>query len=121
MGQPVRILDLARQMIRLAGLTPEVDIPITFTGLRPGEKLYEELLHDGEAPQATNLSGVNLAAPRVIDYELLSAQVEKLAAAATARDTDQTLALIRHLVPEMQDSPPNPADLRVKKTIAQAD
>ncbi len=105
MGKPVRILDLARQMIRLAGLTPEVDVPIAFTGLRPGEKLYEELLHDGEAPQPTHLAGVNLAAPRVIDHELLSAQVEKLANAATARDTEQTLALIRHLVPEMQASP----------------
>jgi O-antigen biosynthesis protein WbqV len=104
MGQPVRILDLARQMIRLAGLTPDVDIPIIFTGLRPGEKLYEELLHDGETPQATNLGGVHLAAPRVIDYELLRAQVDKLAAAATARDTPETLALIRHLVPEMQNS-----------------
>lgn len=105
MGQPVRILDLARQMIRLAGLTPEVDIPIVFTGLRPGEKLYEELLHDSEAPQPTLLAGVNLAAPRIIDHELLSAQVEKLARAATARDTAQTLAVIRHLVPEMLTGP----------------
>ncbi|MDE0941669.1 MAG: nucleoside-diphosphate sugar epimerase/dehydratase [Alphaproteobacteria bacterium] len=124
MGEPVRILDLARQMIRLAGLTPEVDINITFTGLRPGEKLYEELLHDGEAPQLTNLSGVNLAAPRVIDHELLSAQVEKLAIAATARDTDQTLAMIRHLVPEMQNSPanaPNTSDRTTQIAARQAD
>ncbi|MFP6771237.1 MAG: nucleoside-diphosphate sugar epimerase/dehydratase [Alphaproteobacteria bacterium] len=110
MGQPVRILDLARQMIRLAGLTPEVDIPIIFTGLRPGEKLYEELLHDGEAPEPTPIAGVNLAAPRLIDHEMLSAQVDKLAAAAAARDTERTLALIRHLVPEMLDGPaPTPA------------
>jgi O-antigen biosynthesis protein WbqV len=111
MGQPVRILDLARQMIRLAGLTPEVDIPITYTGLRPGEKLYEELLHDGETPRPTPIAGVNLAAPRVIDHDLLSAQVEQLAAAAAARDTERTLALIRHLVPEMLDGPaPTPAE-----------
>ena len=105
MGQPVRILDLARQMIRLAGLTPEVDIPITYTGLRPGEKLYEELLHDGETPRPTPIAGVNLATPRVIDQDLLGAQVEQLAAAAAARDTERTLALIRHLVPEMLDGP----------------
>ena len=111
MGQPVRILDLARQMIRLAGLTPEVDIPITYTGLRPGEKLYEELLHDGETPRPTPIAGVNLAAPRVIDHDLLSAQVEQLAAAAAARDTERTLALIRNLVPEMLDGPaPTPAE-----------
>ena len=101
MGKPVRILDLARQMIRLAGLTPEIDIPIVFTGLRPGEKLYEELLHEGEAPRATQLTGVNLAASRVIDHAFLSAQVKQLAAAARARDTAQTLALICRLVPEM--------------------
>ncbi|MFP6749138.1 MAG: nucleoside-diphosphate sugar epimerase/dehydratase [Alphaproteobacteria bacterium] len=118
MGEPVRILDLARQMIRLAGLTPEVDIPITFTGLRPGEKLFEELLHDGEAPQPTPMPGVNLAAPRVIDHELLSVQVDKLALAATARDTAQTLALIRHLVPEMQ---PDANQAAAEKSAAQAE
>ena len=108
MGKPVRILDLARQMIRLAGLTPDVDVAIEFTGLRPGEKLHEELLHDGEAPQPTPLAGVNLAAPRVIDHALLKAQVDQLAAAATARDTARTLALIRNLVPEMPARPDQP-------------
>ena len=118
MGQPVRILDLARQMIRLAGFTPDVDIPITFTGLRPGEKLYEEMLHDGEAPQPTNLAGVNLASPRVIDYELLSDQVDKLSRAAKSRDTAQTIALIRYLVPELQNGGYN---VMKEATVAQAE
>jgi O-antigen biosynthesis protein WbqV len=121
MGEPVRILDLARQMIRLAGLTPEVDIPIIFTGLRPGEKLYEELLHAGEAPQPTPMPGVNLAAPRVLDHELLSAQVDKLARAAAARDTVQTLALIRHLVPEMQPGADISSGPAAEKSAAQAE
>ena len=118
MGQPVRILDLARQMIRLAGFTPDVDIPITFTGLRPGEKLYEEMLHDGEAPQPTTLAGINLASPRVIDYELLSDQVDKLSRAAKSRDTAQTLALIRYLVPELQNGGYN---VMKEATVAQAE
>ncbi|PPR68257.1 MAG: UDP-N-acetyl-alpha-D-glucosamine C6 dehydratase [Alphaproteobacteria bacterium MarineAlpha1_Bin1] len=118
MGQPVRILDLARQMIRLAGFTPDVDIPITFTGLRPGEKLYEEMLHDGEAPQPTNLEGVNLASPRIIDYELLSDQVDKLSRAAKSRDTAQTIALIRYLVPELQNGGYN---VMKEATVAQAE
>ena len=49
MGEPVKILDLAKQMVRLAGLKPEKDIKINFAGLRPGEKLFEELLHDSES------------------------------------------------------------------------
>jgi O-antigen biosynthesis protein WbqV len=61
MGSPVRIADLARQMIRLAGLTPETDIAIRYTGLRPGEKLSEELFHDSDQVEATPLPRVNVA------------------------------------------------------------
>jgi len=53
MGRPIRIVDLARQMIRLAGLVPEKDIPIRFTGIRPGEKMDETLWYDYEKPQKT--------------------------------------------------------------------
>ena len=56
MGEPVKIVDLARQMIRLAGLTPERDVEIRFTGLRPGEKLHEELFHGKEPPVPTGVS-----------------------------------------------------------------
>ncbi len=106
MGQPVRIRDLAQQMVRLAGLKAGKDIDIVFTGLRPGEKLTEELFHAGEAPAPTGAPGILLAAPRVIDYDLLRPQIDELAAAAAARRTDETLALIGHLVPEYQGASP---------------
>ena len=63
MGDPVKIVDLARQMIRLAGLTPDHDVRIMFTGLRPGEKLYEELFHDAENPAETAAPSIGLRAP----------------------------------------------------------
>ena len=100
MGEPVRILDLARQMIRLAGLTPDVDVDIEITGLRPGEKLHEELFHGAEPPTPTAIAGIHLATPRVVDHDLLMAQVAKIVAAAEARDSERTLGLVRHLVPE---------------------
>ena len=106
MGEPVRIADLARQMIRLAGLRPEADIKITFTGLRPGEKLNEELFHTAEALAPTRYSGIQLAAPRTIDAATLARGLDDLEAAARSRDTAATLALIAHLVPEYSGARP---------------
>src|SRR5690606_26115140 len=63
MGQPVRILDLATQMIRLAGLKPGEDIKIDFVGMRPGEKLYEELFHFSENAAKTSHESIFLASP----------------------------------------------------------
>ena len=107
MGQPVAIVELARQMIRLAGFVPEKDIAITFTGLRPGEKLEEELFHDLEALAPTAHPALRLAAPRVANLELLGRGLDELAAAAQARRTDETLRLLARLVPEYGD--PGPA------------
>jgi len=100
MGEPVRILDLARQMIRLAGLRPEEDIAITFTGLRPGEKLYEELLHETERLVPTRCEGILLAAPRTADLALIGRAIDEAAEAASAGRDDQLKALLERMVPE---------------------
>ncbi|MBI1774398.1 MAG: polysaccharide biosynthesis protein [Proteobacteria bacterium] len=102
MGPPVKILDLAHQMIRLAGKRPEIDVKIEFVGLRPGEKLSEELFHDGEASMPTSQAGILLARPRTADHALLSRALDELAEAARQRRSEQTLQLIRRLVPEYQ-------------------
>ena len=111
MGQPVRIVDLARQMIRLAGLRPERDVQIAFTGLRPGEKLHEELFHAGEALVETGASGIRLANPRTSDSAVLARALDELEAAARARRTDDALALLAHLVPEFTGTGAAPTQL----------
>ena len=102
MGEPVRILDLARQVIRLAGLEPDVDVKIEFTGIRPGEKLHEELFHGAEKPEPTAAKGILLATPRTADYAVLSRAVEELEEAAKNGNTEQTLSLLARFVPEYQ-------------------
>ncbi|MCA1941628.1 MAG: polysaccharide biosynthesis protein, partial [Caenispirillum bisanense] len=82
MGEPVKIVDLARQMIRLAGLRPEEDVKIVFTGLRPGEKLFEEIFHGAEPPLPTGRQGILLAAVRGGDAAAVAEAVDALEAAA---------------------------------------
>jgi FlaA1/EpsC-like NDP-sugar epimerase len=108
MGTPVRIDDLARQMIRLAGLQPEEDIQIVYTGLRPGEKLHEELFHEMENTIPTAAAGILLAAPRVVSGDQIAPLLDKLEAAARRRDTPTCLELIRTLVPECELSGTSP-------------
>jgi len=102
MGEPVRILDLARQMIRLAGLQPETDVAIRTTGPRPGEKLYEETFHGGETTVPSDAPGILLAAPRIVDREALAPAIEALRRACGGDDADEVLELLRRLVPESQ-------------------
>ena len=99
MGEPVRIRDLARQMIRLAGLRPDVDIALTYTGLRPGEKLTEDLFEESESPVPTARDGIRLALSPEVRHEALAPELEGLFAAAQARRTEETLATLRRLVP----------------------
>jgi FlaA1/EpsC-like NDP-sugar epimerase len=100
MGKPVRILDLAHQMIQLAGLRPDRDIEIRFTGLRPGEKLFEELFHGREPPVPTGHPGLLMAMPRTSDAAIVGRAIDDLAALCRRGDAGAALALLRQQVPE---------------------
>lgn len=102
MGQPVRIQELARQMIRLAGFRPDKDIEIVYTGLRPGEKLYEEVLHEAEAATPTAVAGLHRAAPRVLDYASLK---PKLAVILAGGPVDALRQQLQDAVPEFKSPP----------------
>ena len=94
MGEPVRIQDLARQMIRLAGKTPDEEIAITFTGMRPGEKMHEELVYDDETLAPTARDGINVATARQAAPGDLIARLEALVEHARAGDAEETPRMI---------------------------
>ncbi len=100
MGEPVKIIDLAEQMIRLSGMEPEKDIRIEFTGLRPGEKLYEELFHKAEPLIGTTHPKIMLSASREVDWSEMKALLEQLHAACTEREVEKLHALLHEIVPE---------------------
>jgi FlaA1/EpsC-like NDP-sugar epimerase len=100
MGSPVKIVDLAKKMIRLAGFIPEVDIKIVFTGLRPGEKLYEELLNHKEITQPTHHPKIMISAVQVYDYEIISAQIDELILYSLQCKNYLTVSQMKKIVPE---------------------
>lgn len=102
MGEPVKILDLAHQMIRLAGLRPDKDVEIVFSGMRAGEKLSEQLFHAGEPMVATEHPSLRLANPRTVNKELLAKGIDDLVAAARHGEREPILAQLRRLVPELR-------------------
>ena len=104
MGDPVRIIDLAEELIRLSGLTPYEDIDIVVTGLRPGEKLFEELLIDGEGILPTTHEKIKVLAPVALDIEPIRQELEILYAAARSNSVDQLIESLKRLVPEFKPS-----------------
>ena len=98
MGQPVKIDDMARKLIRLSGFEPDVDIPIVYTGLRPGEKLYEELLMDEEGLQETANKLIHIGKPIEMDDAQFAQQLKSLESAC-AENTESIKQLVADIVP----------------------
>ncbi len=100
MGQPVKIRDLALQMIELSGLVPEKDIPLQIIGLRPGEKLYEELLIDPVKSQPTQHPRIYSSEEPLPESEALQKEIQLLTKAVEKRDLSAALESMKRLVPE---------------------
>jgi FlaA1/EpsC-like NDP-sugar epimerase len=100
MGEPVKISYLAEQMIRLANKAPGRDVSIVYTGLRPGEKLFEELFHAQESYQSTRHAKIFLAQPRSMSWDLLAAQLRQAAQAVRDYDEETLRRVLVSLLPE---------------------
>lgn len=98
MGEPVRIDDMARNLIRLSGYTPDVDIMVEYTGLRPGEKLYEELLMDEEGLQNTENELIHIGKPIQMDDEWFKDKLKELDK-ASRQETDRMKEIVAEIVP----------------------
>ena len=101
MGEPVKVNYLAEQMIRLSGKTPGKDIEITYTGLRPGEKLFEELFHDQENLAETSHEKILLAQSRLTEWEYVQEIMAAMEKASSIYDEEECKFLLKKLVPEM--------------------
>jgi hypothetical protein len=115
MGEPVRILYLAEQMIRLSGLTPYKDVPIVFTGLRPGEKLDEELTSNVEAAIPTVVEKIRLVNTDEVDADTFAFGLERIDALLAAGTEEEVRDAVRSLVPEYAEFAARPpfADVEI--------
>jgi FlaA1/EpsC-like NDP-sugar epimerase len=102
MGQPVRIVDLAKNMIRLVGREPHEEIDIVFTGIRPGEKLHEELFTDVEANDLRKVDKIMLGKPEGCDWERFDEQLERLSESVEECSREEISRLLRQIIPSYQ-------------------
>nr|WP_310377907.1 nucleoside-diphosphate sugar epimerase/dehydratase [Flavobacterium sp.] len=102
MGKPVKIIDLAKKMIKLAGFIPNKDIQIEIVGLRPGEKLYEELLNDTSKTLSTHHDKIMIAIEIQEEYEVLHNDIDELIAIANLFDNDHIVLKMKKIVPEFK-------------------
>lgn len=100
MGQPIRIYDMAERMIRLSGLEPHEDIKIKITGLRPGEKLYEELLNDTSTSLPTHHPKIMISEVPTVEFDDLNIKIKKIVKVATRYKDKEVVMLLKELVPE---------------------
>ena len=100
MGEQVKISDLARRMISLSGLIPDVDIKIEYVGLRPGEKLYEEMLTSTESTLATTHKKIRVGHIETTDIAKLNSLVHQLITVARHCEVDNTIKIMKKIVPE---------------------
>ncbi|MGB4774735.1 MAG: nucleoside-diphosphate sugar epimerase/dehydratase [Daejeonella sp.] len=104
MGKSVKIVDLAKKMIRLSGLIPNRDIAIEYSGLRPGEKLYEELLNDLENTVPTHHEKIMVAKVREYDFEIISDQIDELIRLSCEYKDRHVVVKMKELVPEFKSN-----------------
>jgi FlaA1/EpsC-like NDP-sugar epimerase len=104
MGEPIRIVDLARNMIKLSGREPDVDIEIRFTGLRPGEKLFEELITEGEDMQSTYHEKIKIFAGGRISRSVVEKWIRELEALIVRRDEAAVVQHLLEIVPQYKPS-----------------
>jgi FlaA1/EpsC-like NDP-sugar epimerase len=102
MGEQIKVVDLARNMIVLAGLVPDKDIQIVFTGLRPGEKLYEELFEDSVQVESTTHPKIHRAVGTPVPVGELSKWVESLPTMLPKSDEEELLQDLKRLVPSFE-------------------
>ena len=102
MGKSVKIVELAKKMIRLSGFKPNEDIEIKFTGLRPGEKLYEELLNDLENTLPTHHEKIMIAKVRENNYDIVSIKIEELQQRLATQNKNEVVYQMKIIVPEFK-------------------